>query len=81
MLRDRNTGRLSLECIAELQFDVVSAPELSVAQRPRGIRCTWETMQLEVDDAVMIAILIGDDVSILLQRAPRGDAAREDRCV
>ena len=68
MLRDRETDRLSLECIAELQSDVVSAPELCVAQRPRGIRCTWETMQLEIDDAVMPVVMLAPVAMSVLPR-------------
>jgi hypothetical protein len=79
MLRDRKTDRLSLECIAKLQSDVVSALEFWVAQRPRGIRFAREAMQLEIDDAVMIAVIISDNIPIPLQRARRADAAREQR--
>jgi hypothetical protein len=79
MLRDRKTDRLSLECIAKLQSDVVSALEFWVAQRPRGIRCAREAMQLEIDDAVMIAVIISDNIPIPHQRARRADAAREQR--
>jgi hypothetical protein len=80
MLRDWKADRLSLQCIAKLQSDVVSASKLCVAQRPRGVRCAREAMQLEIDDAIMISVVIRNDVALPLKRTRRGGAASEQRC-
>jgi hypothetical protein len=80
MVRDWKTDRLPLECIAKLQSDAVSASKFCVAQCPRGVRCTREAMQLEIDDAIMISVVIRNDVALPFKRTRSGGAAREQPC-
>lgn len=72
-------NRRAREDVSEFQTNVVASVELGIAQGPTGVGHPRNFVQLEIDNAVVIPVVVGRDFTILSRQRKRRRAAC-DQC-